>query len=135
MRVRGIAWLALMAIAGILSAGVTIYGTASAIGVDFRQNPVLTSLYCLLPFIAFPVFILVKSARASAALMAIFACGYLIVFSALSRRTCSELGYCASIPATVMDVLKTHTVLAYFAAAVLRVVAFCMGDDPARKTR
>lgn len=97
MTARGTAWLGLMSIAGVLSAGVTIYGTAAAVGIDFRQNPVLVCLYCLLPFMAFPVFMLVKSARISAALLAIIACSYLAVYSALSWRTCSELGYCGTV--------------------------------------
>jgi hypothetical protein len=115
--------MVLMAIAGILSAGVTVYGTASAIGIDFRQNPVLAGLYCLLPFAAFPVFILVRSARTSAALLAIFACGYLAVYSALSWRTCSELGYCLNIAETLLKIFKTRTVLAYFAVVLLHTVA------------
>jgi hypothetical protein len=135
MRVRGTAWLAFMTIAGTLSAGVTVYGTASAIGIDFRQNPVPTSLYCLLPFIAFPVFILVKSARTSAALLATFACGYLVVYSALSWRTCSELGYCSNIAETVLKIFKTGTVLAYFAAALLRTVALFIDNESSNKFR
>lgn len=118
-----------MAIAGLLSAAVTIYGTASAIGIDFRQNPVLAGLYCVLPFVAFPVFILVKSARRSASLLAIFACGYLIVYSVLSWRTCSELGYCSGIAGTVVEIFKTRTVLAYFGSALLRIIAFSIDHE------
>ena len=133
MRVRGIAWLSLMTISGILCASVTIYGTASAIGIDLRQNQVLAGLYCVLPFLAFPAFILVKSARMSAATLAICACGYLIVYSTLSWRTCSELGYCVSIAGTVTEIFQTRKVLAYFAAALVRIVALFLDDASTRR--
>lgn len=131
MTVRGIAWVALMALGGIMSAAVTLYGVYATIAVDFRQSPVLIGLYCLLAVLCFPIFLLIRPARRSAALLVVFACGFLIVYSALSWRTCSELGYCGSVRATVVDILMTRTALAYFAAAILRSVAAVAEDHAA----
>ena len=41
MTIRGITWAVLLLLAGILSAGVTLYGVWSALGIDFRQDTVL----------------------------------------------------------------------------------------------
>ena len=119
MTIRGTVWLFLMTAAGVLSAGVTLYGIYLATVVDFRANTVQISLYCLLPILCFPVFLLVRPARRSAALLAVMAVAYLVVYSALDRRSCSELGYCGSIASTVLDTFRTYSVLAYFGAAVL----------------
>ena len=51
---------------------VTLGGLYSVYGLDFRQDTVLSVLYCLLPILCFPVFILVRPARRSAAI----ACGF-----------------------------------------------------------
>src|SRR5258708_3712098 len=131
MTVRGIAWGALMALDGIASASVTLYGVYSACAVDLHQSPILIGLYCLFAILCFPIFLLIRPARWSAALLVVFACGYLIVYSALSWRTCAELGYCGSVLDTVVEILKTWTVLAYFGAAILRSVAAVAEDHNA----
>ncbi len=129
MTIRGILWLALMTATGILSAGVTFYGVYSAIVIDLRSNPVLTGLYCLLPALCFPGFLLVRPARKSAALLLIFAVGYVIVFSMLNWRTCAELGYCSDLTATVLETMKTTVVLAFFGTAIGRFVADLIDDQ------
>lgn len=119
MKIRGILWLILMTLAGILSAAVTLYGIFSAIVVDFRADTVLISLYCLFPTLCFPAFMLVKPARRSAIAVAILAVGYVVVYSALNRRSCSELGYCGSIASTLIETIRTHSVRAFFGATIL----------------
>jgi hypothetical protein len=123
MTIRGIVWVALMTLGGIMSAAVTLYGVYSTLAVDLRQSPVLIGLYCLLAILCFPMFLLIRPARRSAALLVVLACGYLIVYSALSWRTCAELGYCGSVLDTVVEIFKTRTALAYFGAAILRSIA------------
>src|SRR6266568_2715175 len=135
MTVRGITWVALMTLGGIASAAVTLYGVYSALRVDFRQSPVLIGLYCLLPLLCFPSFLLIRPAERSVALLAIFAFGHLVVYSALSWRTCAELGYCGSILTTVVEILKTRTVLMFFGAAILRIMALYAEDHSAYNAR
>ena len=118
-----------MTLAGILSAGVTLYGVYSAIAIDFRQDTILTGLYCLLPFLGFPVFLLVRPAHRSAFLLAVLAAVYVGVFAALNWRTCTELGYCGSIVSTLIETLKTHMVLAYFGVAIFRYAAEKVDDQ------
>jgi hypothetical protein len=118
-----------MTLAGILSAWVTLYGVYSASRIDFRQNPILTGLYCFLPLLSFPVFLLVRPAERSAIVLATFALGYVGVYSALSWRTCSELGYCGSVASTVIEIVCTRVALAYIAVAVLRFVAQLVDDQ------
>jgi hypothetical protein len=118
-----------MTLAGILSAGVTLYGVYSANVIDFRQDTILTGLYCLLPFLSFPAFLLVRPAQRSAAMLAVLAVGYVGVFSALNWRTCAELGYCGSVASTVLETLKTRTVLAYFCVAAFRFAAEIVDDQ------
>ncbi len=118
-----------MILAGILSAAVTLYGVYSAIAIDFRQDPILTGLYSLLPFLSFPVFLLVRPAQRSAILLAILAVAYAGVFAALNWRTCAELGYCGSVASTVLETLSTRTVLAYFGVAIFRFAAQIADDQ------
>jgi len=123
MKILGAGGLALSTLAGVLSAAVTLYGMYSAYSVDFRMNAVLTSLYCLLPILSFPVFLLVRQPRRSSVLLAILAIAYLAVYSMLNWRTCSELGYCGSVISTVLETLSTFPVLACFGAAIFSFAA------------
>ncbi len=66
MKIREFGGLALTAMAGVVSAIVTLSGVYSIYGLDFRQDTVLSVLYCLLPILCFPVFILVRPAIRSA---------------------------------------------------------------------
>ena len=129
MTIRGTVWSALMTLAGILSAGVTLYGVYSAIAIDFRQDTILTGLYCLLPFLSFPVFLLVRPADRSAFILAALAVGYVCAFTALNWRTCAELGYCGSIVSTLIETLTTRMVLAYFGVAIFRYAAEKVDDQ------
>lgn len=119
MRTRGIAWAVLLAFAGILSACVSLYGILATIRIDLRQDTALCLLYCGLPVLCFPVFLLVRPRSRSAVLLSLMALTYLGAYSALNWRTCSELGYCEDVIATVMQTLSTNIVLAFFAVVVL----------------
>jgi len=119
MKIRGTLWLLLMTVAGIVSAVVTLYGVYSFIVVDLRANTVLTGLYCLLPILCFPGFLLVKPARRSAIVVAILAVAYFAVYALLNRRSCSELGYCESVASTLLETLRTRSVTAFFGATIL----------------
>ena len=123
MTIREIAWLALMTVTGILNAVVTVYGAYLWISIDFDLNPILTYLFSTLPLLCFPTFLLVRRPTKSAAIIAILALAYFIVYSTLNWRTCAELGYCASVVSTVIDTLKTWSVLAFFAVPILTFVA------------
>jgi hypothetical protein len=128
MTIRGITWVILLALAGILSAGVTLSGIAAALGVDLRQDTLLSLLYCALPVLCFPVFLVVRPPSRAAVLLSLMALTYLGAYSALNWRTCAELGYCESIPATVMQTLSTNIVLAFFAVVILTLIAQLVDD-------
>jgi hypothetical protein len=106
-------------LAGIASGMVTLYGVYSALAVDLQQDTLLIGLYCLLPILSFPAFILIRPRRRGASVLGIFALAYLAVYSALNWRTCSELNYCSSLLSTVRATLMTRVTLIYFAAVVL----------------
>ena len=129
MTIRGTMWSALMTLAGILSAGVSLYGVYSAMRIDFRQDTILTGCYCLFSFLCFPVFLLVRPASRSAVWLGILALGYVGVYSALNWRTCAELGYCSSVAATVAETVSTRVVLAYFGVAIFRFTAQVVDDQ------
>jgi len=130
MTTRGIAWFVLMAIGAIASAGISLHGVYQGYAVDFRQNPVLTGAYCVLPLLCFPVFLLMRPARRAALLLALLACAFWAVYSVLSWRTCSELGYCDSVASTVFLTLKTRMVLAFFAIAAISFIADAIDARP-----
>ena len=131
MTIRGIIWAVLLALAGVVSAGVTLYGVYLAIGVDLRQDTLLSCLYCGLPLLCFPVFLLVRPQNRSTFLLSLMAITYLGAYSALNWRTCSELGYCQGLLATVMQTLSTNVVLAFFAVVILQLMALLVDDRSA----
>jgi hypothetical protein len=130
MKIREFGGLALTAMAAVLSAFVSLSGVYSVYGLDFRQDMVLSVLYCLLPFLCFPVFILVRPARRSAAVITVFAVAYLVVYSMLNWRTCAAIGYCGSVASTVLETLKTRTASGFFEAALFSFAAAVV-DRPA----
>jgi hypothetical protein len=122
-------------VAGVLSLAVLGYGARSCGSADFRQDAVLMGLFCILPLLSLPVFLLsFKWSRCSAALQWIFAVGYLAVYSMLDWRTCAELGYCRGVAWTVFETSKARPVEAYFAVAVFSLAALSLnGMRVARK--
>lgn len=123
MTVRRILQLSLVFLAGLLSCAVMFFGIYSAMAVDVHFNPLLSILYCALPILSLPVFLLTFVFRKLAALQAILAFAYLAVYSALNWRTCSSLGDCGSVADTFLLTCRTHSVLAFFAAAIFSIAA------------
>jgi hypothetical protein len=110
--------------AGILSLGVSAYGVHSFGWVDMRQDTLITGLFCILPVLSFPVFLLAfRWPFWSAAIHWLLAAGYLVIYSMLDWRTCAELGYCNGVSATVLQTLTARPVEACFAVAVLNLAA------------
>jgi hypothetical protein len=128
MTIRGIIWALLLALAAVLSAGVSLYGVYSAWGVDFRQDTLLCCLFCALPTLCLPVLILIRPQNRATFLLSLMALTYLGAYSALNWRTCSELGYCQSLLDTVMQTLNTDVVLAFFAVVILNLIAILVDD-------
>ena len=128
MTIRGIIWAVLLAIAAVLAAGVSVHGVWSAMSIDLRQDTVLSVVYCAMPVLCFPVFFLVRPASRSTFLLSLMALTFLGAYSTLNWRTCSELGYCDSVIATVMQTLSTNMVLAFFAVVILNLIALLVDD-------
>jgi hypothetical protein len=128
MTIRAIIWVVLLALAGIFSAAVTLHGVWSIIAIDLNQDTLLSLVYCCLPMLCFPVFLLVRPVQRSAFVLSLMALTYLGAYTALNWRTCSELGYCDSLLATTMQTLSTNMVLAFFAVVVLSLMALLVDD-------
>jgi len=135
MTIRGIIWAVLLCIAGIISIGVSIHGTWSALSIDLRADTLLSCVYCGLQILCFPVLLLVRPQSRSAIVLSLMALTYLGAYSVLNWRTCSELGYCESIIATVMQTLSTNTVLGFFAVVILSLIAMLVDDHSTHWTR
>jgi len=133
MTIRGIIWAVLLCVAGILSAGVSILGVWSVLAVDLKQDTVLSCVYCVLPILCLPVFILVRPQNRSALLLSLMALTYLGTYSILNWRTCSELGYCESVMTTVMQTLNTSSVLGFFAVVILSLIALLVDDHSSHR--
>ena len=128
MTIRGIIWAVLLAVAAVLSIGVSVHGVWSAISIDMRQDTVLTLVYCAMSILCLPVFVLVRPLSRSTFFLSLMALTFLATYSALNWRTCSELGYCDSIVATVMQTLSTNMVLTFFAVVILNLIALLVDD-------
>jgi hypothetical protein len=111
---------------------VTAHGVYSYLGADLARDMLEMSLYCALPLLSFPVFLLsFKSLRWSVAMHWILAVAYLTVYSALDWQTCSDAGYCQGVTQTVLKTATARPVEAAFAVAVFNSAALLMR----RKTR
>lgn len=128
MTIRGIIWAVLLALAAVASVGVSFYGVYAVMGVDLRQDTLLSCLYCGLPLLCFPVFVFLRPQSRSAFALSLMALTYLGAYSALNWRTCSELGYCQGMLATVMQTLSTNVVLAFFGVVILQLIALLVDD-------
>lgn len=128
MTVRGIIWAALIALAAVLSAVVSAHGIWFAMSIDLRQDTVLSIVYCAMPVLCLPVLLLVRPLSRSTFILSLMALTFLGSYSALNWRTCSELGYCESVIATVMQTLSTNVVLAYFAVVILNLITLLVDD-------
>ena len=128
MTIRGIIWAVLLALAAVLSVGVSIHGVWSAMSIDLRQDTALSVVYCAMPILCFPVLLLVRPLSRSTFFLSLMALTFLGAFSALNWRTCSELGYCESVISTVMQTINADVVLAYFAVVILNLIALLVDD-------
>lgn len=128
MTIRGIIWAVLIALAAVLSAGVSVHGIWSAMSIDLRQDTLLSLAYCAMPVLCLPVFLLVRPLSRSTFALSLMALTFLGTYSVLNWRTCSELGYCQSIVATVMQTLSTNIVLGYFVVVILNLIALLVDD-------
>jgi hypothetical protein len=128
MTIRGFIWAVLLAVAAVISAGVSIHGVWSAMSIDLRQDTTLSAVYCAMPILCFPVLLLVRPLSRSTFVLSLMALTFLGAFSALNWRTCSELGYCESIIVTVMQTINADLVLAYFGVVILGLIALLVDD-------
>lgn len=128
MKLQHAGWLVIKVLAGVLSAIVSLHALYAAIVVDFRFNPVLTVLYCLFPALSFPVYLLVRSARAEALTQIVLFVGFLVTASMLGWRNCSAMGYCTTVSATVFTVLRFKFVLASLGVAAFTFVAWLIAE-------
>ena len=131
MKVRAAIVFLLRASAGILSFAVTSYGVYSFIAADLRQDTTLVFLFCLLPALSFPVFLLsTRWSRGSNAAHWFIAAAYLAVYSRLDWRTCAEAGYCDGPANVILRTLRTWPVESAIAVAVLNIAALLLRRKP-----
>jgi len=124
-------------LAGLFSFTLFLYGAAAVIGMDLRQNTMLSVVYCALPLLSFPLFLISISVRGLLPLQAVLAVVYIAVYSALNWRTCAELGYCVSIASVVLLTITTWKALLFCAAGLCSLAAFVMerrGQLEAKRT-
>jgi hypothetical protein len=126
MTIRTIGSLVLTILAGLLSFAVMAHGVFSAVVIDTRFNPVLSVLYCVLPILGFPLFLLGLLFPKLVPLQSVLALAWLPVYSALNWRACASHGYCISVGATVWMTFRTNPVLAFFGVALLSAVALAL---------
>ena len=110
--------------AGVFSFLLTLYGLAAVRGLDLRQNTVLSVVYCALPLLSLPLYLLALAVRKLLPLQAVLVLAYIPVYSALNWRTCAELGYCGSIASVVIATIMTSKVLLFWGVALSSAAAF-----------
>ena len=115
-------------IAGFLSFAVLGFGLYSAWGIDACFNPVLSTLYYVLPILSFPVFLIGFRFQKAAVLQPILAVAFLTVYAPLNWRTCSALGYCGSIASLIWMTLTAPASLAFLGTAIASLAAMALNE-------
>jgi hypothetical protein len=110
--------------AGVFSCLVTLYGLAAIRGLDLRQNTLLSVIYCALPLLSLPLFVLAFAVRKLLLLQTVLVLAYIPVYSALNWRTCAELGYCGSVTSVVFMTIATSKVLLFWGIALSSAAEF-----------
>ena len=128
MTQRGIIRMGATWIAGFLSFGLLGLGLYSALVTDARFNPVLSTLYYILPIASFPVFLFGLRWRKAAILQAILVIAYLVVCALLTWRQCSSLGSCTSAVTVIVVNIESKLMLAFVGTAIAGLLAMAMGD-------
>jgi hypothetical protein len=134
MKMRTITRKGLTVLAGILSCLLMLMGMFAATGIDFRLSTSLSVLYCALPILSFPIYLLALTFRRLAPIQAVLAIVFVFVYAALNERPCSELEYCGNHLAVVLMTLETPRVLAYFGVAICSLAAFVLDHRPVSRT-
>jgi hypothetical protein len=128
---RRIALFCLRAIVGIGSLFLSLYGLYVYSGLNLRFNSIPTSLYCFLPLLSFPAYLLgVWQLRASVFVQWVFALLFFAAYAWLNWRTCAELNYCKSLFATLLLTFTTCSAVAMFAVALLNLSALLIRRQP-----
>jgi hypothetical protein len=125
---RNLIRIGLTSIAGLLSFAVLGFGLYAAWGIDARFNPVLSTLYYVLPIASFPVFLIGFFFRKAAILQPVLAVAFFAVYIPLNWRTCSALGYCGSIASIFWMTLTARASLAFLGAAIASLAAMALND-------
>jgi hypothetical protein len=120
--------IGLIWIAGFLSFSVMGFGLLSAIDIDVRMNPALSTLYAVLPLLSFPVFLMGFLIRKMPVTQVVLAASFLAIYVALNWRTCSALGYCPGMFSTILLTLETKAVLAFLGAAAASLSAMMLAE-------
>jgi len=127
MTSRRVALIFCRAVTALASLMVSLYGVYEYAGSHFSAHAPLVDLYWLLPLLSFPVFLLsFWLHRESVIAHCALAFAYLVVYSMLDWRTCSELGYCTSVAATVTQTLATRPATLTFGVAVLNFLTLLL---------
>lgn len=122
MIMRRVALIFCRVVTALASLMVSLYGVYQYAGSHMSLHAPLVDLYCLLPLLSFPVFLLsFWFRRPSVIAHWAMAMSYLIVYSMLNWRTCSELGYCIGVAATVAQTLATRPAELTFGVAILNL--------------
>jgi Na+/proline symporter len=128
MTERRLMRIGLNGIACFLSFSVLGFGLYSAWGIDPRFNPLLSTLYYVLPIASFPVFLIGFVWHRAAILQAILALAYVPVCAILSWRQCSSLGYCTSVASVIFVNIESKQVLAFLGTAIASVAAMVLRE-------
>ena len=128
MTIRGIIWAVLVAISAVVSAGVSVHGVWSAMSIDLRQDTALSVVYCAMQIFCFPVLLILRPLSRSTFVLSLMALTFVGAYAVLNWRTCSELGYCESVLATVMQTINADVTLAFFGVVILNLLALLVDD-------
>jgi hypothetical protein len=125
MRLHRAVYLLGRTLTGFGSIAVSMYGLYVYSGANLNLDTLMTRLYCFVPLLSFPVFVLsFWYRRLSIGLHWAMAIVYLVVYSMLDWRTCSELGYCSGVLVTVLQTLLTLPALVTLAVAFLNLSTY-----------
>jgi hypothetical protein len=129
MTERSLIRFGLNGIAGFLGFGVMGFGLWSAMSIDARFNPLLSTLYYVLLVASFPVVVIGFFWKRAAIVQVVLLLGYVVVSAILGWRQCSSIGYCTSVASVVLVNLESKPVLAFLGTAVASLTAMALREE------
>ena len=102
--------------------------------MDLRIDRVVTLLYCLLPVVNALAFLCSRKGLTRVVMQSVLIVGFIAAYTVLNWRTCSALGYCTTMSATLWTTIQATAVVQICEGLLLSAAVAWLEGRPLAKT-